>query len=727
MYSRMSWQKPARIGVAIVGLASAAAVYFMMGERRVSQPPPPVQSRSPNATLEIIDCVLKNFPGTDKNFEVDCDRLIINSDGTKSLTGDPLVITVHKAGNRTFKVIGRQAKVSKDETQLEVIGDPVRLEDSDGFWLETDRATVNRLYSISHVEGAATFGKGRMTGSGVGFTYDDKREVLVIAQKVSVRTVDEKGKLVMQLASSSGMLDRLQHFLTLDTNVHVIRDEQIIDTNYGTARLAANNEVVTAIELYGNSRVTGGPSIETMGARDITLDYTDDGKVLEATKLIGGATVATKGKTGQSGQRFAGETIDVALAADGTLTSVVGRDNVRLELPAAADTPPRIITAQTLDGTGQAGKGLTEMTFTTDVYFEERPLRGKGPAAEKQGGMRTARSQRLVAALADDAVSAAAFSGDVTFEEDGLKACAANADYRPEKGALTLTGATKAGAPMAAEERVAIEGPTINVALDTRKMTANGGVTTFMNSPAAQRCRPARPRPREQQGANQVPRLLKSDAPMTVVAESLEYDSEKGYAEYLASSSVRATLRQEGTLLSAERLILDQTKGDLTATGKAVSKLLLDNETTDGRAHEIRYVDSLRQLTFLSDPKVRNDDASLISDSTVRAGNILITLHATENKPQSMKAARNVRLTEGTQTVTDGDSLDYTASGEQFVVRSDRVKPVRAVTRSGSTCRVSVGHSITFVKGKDDVTIDGKQIGDARSAPSPSTCTPAPR
>ncbi len=32
----MSWQKPARIVVAIVGLVSAAGVYLAMGERRVT-------------------------------------------------------------------------------------------------------------------------------------------------------------------------------------------------------------------------------------------------------------------------------------------------------------------------------------------------------------------------------------------------------------------------------------------------------------------------------------------------------------------------------------------------------------------------------------------------------------------------------------------------------------------------------------------------------------------
>ena len=54
------------------------------------------------------------------------------------------------------------------------------------------------------------------------------------------------------------MLDRLQHLLTLDTGVHVVRDDQVIDTDHANGRLSASNDIVTFIELHGNSRVTGG-------------------------------------------------------------------------------------------------------------------------------------------------------------------------------------------------------------------------------------------------------------------------------------------------------------------------------------------------------------------------------------------------------------------------------------------------------------------------------------
>jgi hypothetical protein len=57
----------------------------------------------------------------------------------------------HRAPPRT--------RSANDQNSFELTGS-VKLLDSDGFWLETDRATVNRVDSIAHIPGAATFGKG---------------------------------------------------------------------------------------------------------------------------------------------------------------------------------------------------------------------------------------------------------------------------------------------------------------------------------------------------------------------------------------------------------------------------------------------------------------------------------------------------------------------------------------------------------------------------------------
>jgi lipopolysaccharide transport protein LptA len=506
----------------------------------------------------------------------------------------------------------------------------------------------------------------------------------------------------------------------------VLRDEQVIDTDHAIGHLSAENDIVTGIDLRGNARVTGGPSIESMHARDITLDYTDDGTALEAAKLIGGATIAMKTMAGAPGRRIHGEVVDITLAPDNTLTSAVARENVRLDLPAAGDTPRRSILARTLDGAGQAGKGLTQALFTGGVTFTEESLRPKGVAADKPSGMRSARSQRLEASLADDTVTSATFTGEVSFEETGLKACAAKADYDPQKGTLALSGATASGPPMAAEEQVAIEGETINVGLDNRKMSARGGVRTFMHAPEGQRCKPSAQRDKSEQGASQMPRLLKADAPVRISAASLEYDGDKGYADYFGG---RVRLDQESTQIGADRLVLDQTKGDLVATGNVVSSLPLDDKSNRGQADEMRYSDERRLLTYTSQANAPASIASLTSGpgSILRARTIVLTLAPKENTLQTMRAERNVFVTEGPQTVTGGTRLDYTAADELFVITGDGSKPVVAIKRDGGQCRETSGNDVRFQKGKDAVSVTGGKSGNANTRPAKDVaCTTPP-
>jgi lipopolysaccharide transport protein LptA len=322
------------------------------------------------------------------------------------------------------------------------------------------------------------------------------------------------------------------------------------------------------------------------------------------------------------------------------------------------------------------------------------------------------------------------FTGNVTFEETGLKACAAQAEYEPQKGWLKLAGATREGAPIVAEEQVTIEGQTIDVGLDTRRMTARGSVkdpvTTWMRAPSMRRCRPSKPRAAEDQGANKVPRLLKTDAPVTIKAPNLEYDSKKGVATY---SGGTATLDQGDTAISGELIVIDQTNGNLTVTGKAVSNLMLDDKVTRGQGHEIRYVDEKRLITYASGAKGGSTEVSLISgpDSRLNAGSIDITLDAKDNALEKMRANRNVRVVEGVNTVTGGGTLDYAAATGEYVVKAGGTNPVSIVTRESNGCRQISGNLVTFNKDKDKpVVVDGQQLRYAATAPSKSSCTPPP-
>src|SRR5262249_55821961 len=129
-------------------------------------------------------------------------------------------------------------------------------------------------------------------------------------------------------------LDRMAHTLALEGNVHATRGEQVMEASQGMARLTADDQYITDIELRGNSKVVGGGSgVDSMSARDMNLHYAGDGQTLEQAQLLGGGAVATTGQNGSPGRRFLGETLDITLAPDGALTKATGRENVRLDLP----------------------------------------------------------------------------------------------------------------------------------------------------------------------------------------------------------------------------------------------------------------------------------------------------------------------------------------------------------------------------------------------------------
>ena len=618
-----SWHRRARLGVALFGLTVAVVVYFAMGERQTAAPPAPVARTDPKAVLEITSGIVEGITGIEKNFEINASRFLNYPDGSTRFFD--VEVIVPKGTDRTFTIHAKEALADKAQTDIELTGD-VKMEDSDGFVLATEKGRFDRTESIARTDSAVTFSRGRMSGSGVGITYDQNSDVLTVASQAQVTTRNEAGEPVMQFSSGRATLDRMQHVLTVQDDVRVVRSEEVIEAARAIATLSENDDVIRFLELRGSARVEGGGGgIDAMSANDMDLDYTDDGQRLEAVQLDGTAAVARTGEKGASqqmlaesirqqlaadgashlvlernasivmieeqgrgGRRMAADALDLDLAADGALTRAAGRANVRLDLPAAEGTPARSIRATTLDGTGKTGAGLTSATFTGDVVFtEDQPAAGGGGATA-----RTARAARLEATLADDAVTGATFTGDVTFEEAGLKACAARLEYQPGKGSLALSGDTAAGRPIVAEEQTTIEAPTIDVALDTRRMIAKGGVTT--EAGAVTRCRPATARPTAQQGPSRMPGLLKADAAVTIRAASLDYQGEGGKAVYAG----RASITQSDTSINADTIALDQKNGDLTATGNDIATMILDGGTTTGRAHEIVYLDAPRLIRY---------------------------------------------------------------------------------------------------------------------------------
>ena len=705
----MRWQKPARFGVAIFGIACAIAVYAAIGERVIGTPPAPPARMDPKAVLESEGAQVQQERGAQRDFDVTFERQLTYEDG--STKGFGVRISVRGRQGRDFVLTGKQAQAGENQQELQLSG-AVKLEASDGFVLTAESASFSRGDGIVRAPGPIAFEKGRMTGSGVGMSYNQEEDVVSLLEQAQVRTADEKGDTQMQFTAGSAVLNRLQDYLTLEGSVHALRGEQVFDADHATARLTSNEEAITFIELRGNARVAGGSgTLDAMSARDIDLDYTDDGQTLERVLLNGGAAIAMTGQNGASGRQMMGETLDLVLAPDGALTRATGRDKVRLDLPASDGASARNVTARLLDADGEAGKGLTAVRFTDNVEYREEGQRGASP--------RTARSTALQIVLDDDVISSAVFTGSAKFAEEGLQASGAEARYDPQAGVLGITGMDAGGPPRVADEQITIEAQkSIDITLEGRGMNAVGAVKTSLRPGASAASRGGRG---ASSASGRLPGLFKAEEAANVNAESLQYEGGAGRAVYKGG----ARLWQGQTAIRADVITIDQQSGDLTALGAASSNLVLENGMSTGRAAEIRYDEAKRVIGYQSNippapqgrlgapppdapvkPAAPPSAQALLSgpQGDLRADRIEVVLAQGASRVERLEAYTNVNARVDTRIATGG-RLTYYADDERYVLVGASPVPVKVV----DTCRETSGKTLTFFKTADRIIVDGNE------------------
>ena len=715
--------------VAIFGIAVAVVVYRSIGSRPVVSPPPQVQHTDPKATVETGRGSARRYRTSQRDFEIAWEKSLSYDDGSEKLVNVQISVPPRSDG-RSFVVTADEARAGAKQNEKELTGH-VKLVASDGFEMTADRATHNADDGVVRVPGAVMFKKGRMSGSGTNGTYDQNNEILTIAEHAAITVVDDEGQPTTDFTAGSATLDRMQHVLTLDMRVHVVRGAQVVDSDHSAARLAASNEVVTYLELRGNSKVTGGAAIQSMSARDIDMDYTEDGRTLERVVLNGNGEITPTSQGEGPARAMAANTLDMLLAPDGSIVSTTGRDNVRLDLPPSGDSPGGRITARAMDATGQEGRGLTDARFTNAVEYREPARRGASP--------RVLRAQALTAMLADDAVTEAVFTGNVVFEETDLSASAPEVRYQPSKNAIALNGPGNGLTSHVTLDQIVIDARQIDVALERRRLAAKQVKTTLRPDQSGSRGRGG-----ASTNARAMPGLLKKEESASVNADALEYVSETGQATYTGN----ARLFQGSTSISGDTIAIDRERGDIVATGSARSALDLESGRMTGGGHEIRYVDTSRTVTYSAAPVgptrgrgvvpagssapagrglVPLQDAQVMGpQGDLHAGRIEIVLAKPDNRMDRLEAFTNVTLKMETKSAA-GARLTYDAAKEQYVISGERAIPVTVVVRTAATattpqsCREWSGRTLTFYKSTDTISVDGNEESrtDTRNIPCP--------
>ncbi len=673
------WQRRARLVLAVVFVGAVLAVVLLMRQRAPATSLSRPERLDPKSSVEIRGGDVVQLKAERRDVRVEFANQITYEDGRTKLVA--FKATVDNRGGRSFVVGGQDAWVGAERSSYDVRGG-VSLLTSDGLLVTTDQATFTEAEGILKGSGPVKFQRQNMSGTGVGFTYDRQQDALWLLNQAVVKFAATQKEPPMEVVAGTAGYSRMQRYAQFERTVRMTRGAQVITAEQATMFMQAQIDEPDRIELRAGAHITGGGTmgaVQFMEARDINLDYAADGRTLEHAVLAGQSVVHLGRADGSPAQQLFAQYIDVALAADGSVTQLSSQDNVRMELLAVGTTPQRTITASSLQGTGAAGKGLTSLTFDGGTEFNE-------PAAN--GARRVAKGRTLKVDLGSSgAVETAIFTGGFTFAEGALRAASADCRYEVTKGVLTVSSPKEGPMPRVNDERVTIDAPSIDVTLTPRRMNAAGGVTTTFGAG-------------RRQAGERGTTLLKDTEPVTIKADQFNYDEAEGKSTFTKG----VWLLQGATSIKGDALTLDDREGNLLATGNVVSVLPIAGKAADGsapstsigRANQFEFVDAKRRAIFTKNAQLDGVQGNL------RADQIELVLAPEDNTLERMEAqGQTVRvLIENRQA--SGTRLTYLPTDEQY-------RLVGAPVRYIESCRETTGRTLIFFRGSDRISIDGNE------------------
>jgi LPS export ABC transporter protein LptC/lipopolysaccharide transport protein LptA len=682
-----SWQRRLRLIFALGAVALAIAVAFAFQRRAVSTKDT-ASGSDPKALVETIgfDQTRQNRDKEDRRIQAD----VMRAYGDGTARGEKLKVTTVRSGGKTFILTSDRALVGKNESSYELDGN-VRLTNSDGLDVRSDRASYLEAEGIVRAAGPVTFSRGRMFGSGIGFSYDKNQDRLKILKDVVVRAAGgrnaEGEQPPMELTSSTMTLDRVADVALFEKAFKLTRGAEVIEAAHGSAFLTPDEDRLRRLELRGGSSIAptgGGPgSLQKMTGRDIDLTYAEDGETLEHALIVGEGVMLMAGEVRQANRRLSADTFDMPLGAQGTRpTALTAKGRVELDLPAESGTAARTITAENLDAKGDETNGLTSATFSNKVVLRERGA----------GADRSASSELVQVALKPgfSAIDEATFLKPVEFVDGKMTARAARGRYVLGAGTLDLSG-TEPGVvrPNVRDDRISIDATAIDIVLDGPKVHGKGAVRTALQ-------------PSKDGSDTKTPSMFKKDQPVNVTADDLKYDGGAEQAHYTGN----AQLWQAETTIKGAQITIESKTGDLKASGDPVATTAVLTQTTkDGRkepsranakSKELAYQESERRATYLGEAYLNGPQGEL------RSPKIELYLKPSGDEVDRVEAYDGITLNEPKRK-TAGDRLTYTAADEKYLITG---RPVKVEDECSGTTE---GRSLTYFKGADRIVVDGSE------------------
>ena len=697
------WSRPARWIVAAAGLVFAALVVVGVKHRERPAAPAPIAPVDPRANAEITGATSRRWSGANENFTVTAERQLLYRDGGVKLEG----VTIHvddRQGNRKFMATGREGIAGSNQDYVNLKGE-VTLVSSDGLKVETPEASYSAKEAVVRAPGPVTFSRGRMTGRGLGMTYDRNSNLLWLLDQAAVTVApNEHGVGNLEVSSGAAALARQEKYLRFERDVRILRDNREIRTDSAVGYLSDDESRITSLDLKGNSHIVtksdSAGAVKEMSARDITISLGDDEHV-ERAVLVGDASIQLAGEGGMPGRRIAGRALDVGLNPDGTtMSSLSGRDAVQLEFPADGTAPSRRVRAGMMDSTASATGELNGAHLTDNVEYRE--LIGDPSGASALGTPQMTRVVRarmldLIFTPGMGGITQAGFSGAVRVDQGELHATATTAHYNVDRGVVELSGDQQA-TPTVSDARMTVDAREIVLTLEGPKIMAAGAVRSVLR-PEQTAAASGKEKPADQV---RLPGFLTENQPVNVTADALDYDGTISRAVY----NGHARLWQSDAAVQGDGLTIDGRAGNLKATGSVRSTWMVEqvDETTKQRkgvptiasAGDLDYDDATRRATYTTDAHLNGPQGDLV------ARKIELYLAKGDNQIEHIEGYDAVTVRESGRSATGG-RLSYFATEQRYEMAGT---PVRIVEE----CRESTGRTLTFYKSTDGILVDGQQM-----------------
>ena len=704
------WQRRARLVIGVFAVGFAIVVAYAFRHRAAPPAQEPINRLDPKAMVESVGGHLSRVRFSREDLSIDFEKQLTYADGTTKLIGVK-VVTTNRGDGRTFTVTANEGEVKDNPPGYKVDGD-VRMLASDGLNLRTEHATYEESDGVVRAPGPVEFSRNKMSGTGLGMTYEKARDVLTILDQAVVRIAPDRPRgLGSEATAGVVTFARRDRNIRFERDVRVVRAGEVFQADTANAFLTEDEKQIDSLELRGNSRVGAGKSsaggMRGMSGRDMNLKYAADGTRLQHVLIVGNAMIQLAGEPGKAGRQLAAEAIDCYMGADGTTpVALAGRDAVSLTFPAEAGTGLRTIRAKTIDAIGKEGPGLTDASFGGDAEYRE--VNGTTE--------RTAKSATLAVTLKPgmSSIGDAKFTGGVRFSEGTMVAVAPEARYAIELGVLDLSGGESAAAvPHVVNDRISIDAKTISITLDGPKMKAAGSVKSILLAAKTAEHQPADAKTSADAtaaatGANpatKMPSMLKQDQPTNITADTLDYDGKASTSTYVGT----AQLWQADTTVRAGGLALDA-NGNLGAWGSVATAVAFE-QTKAGQPKGSKDKERVRSVgtstQFAYEEKTRRATYTGLAHLTGPLGDIVADKVELYMKPNGDELERaeaydDVTLRE-TARKTTGKRVTYLADEERYIVSGT---PVRVVDQCNYE---TAGRTLTFLKSTDTILVDGKK------------------